>query len=149
MTTIRTILLIAAIAGVGKQANAESTPDRYIIEADIVTDTRTGLIWQRGVPAGYMTWENALTYCGSLTLAGHSDWRLPSVRELRSLDDNSVGGGSLVAHVDPIAFPNTPPSAFWTLSVYAPDANSAWLVNVTRCAGMDLKTSRYMVRCVR
>jgi hypothetical protein len=34
-----------------------------------------------------LTWCDALTYCENSTLAGHSDWRLPNVRELHSVVD--------------------------------------------------------------
>jgi hypothetical protein len=37
-----------------------------------VTDTASGLMWQQA-PAGTKTWEQALTYCETLALAGHDD----------------------------------------------------------------------------
>jgi len=58
-----------------------------------VTDTSTGLMWQqdtaRDDQGNYdtMTWEEALAYCESRTLGGHTDWRLPTIKELRSLVD--------------------------------------------------------------
>lgn len=54
-----------------------------------VTDLSTGLMWQKETPNNTMTWEEALSYCESLTLAGYSDWRLPNRKELRSLVDFS------------------------------------------------------------
>ena len=53
-----------------------------------VTDNRTGLIWQQGEP-GAMTWNSALTYCEGLSLAGSTDWRLPNIKELESLVDET------------------------------------------------------------
>lgn len=49
-----------------------------------VTDEITGLMWQKA-DGGEMTWEDALTYCENLNLAGYSDWRLPTIKELASL----------------------------------------------------------------
>lgn len=49
-----------------------------------VSDTNSGLVWQQ-TSLGEMDWESALNYCESLSLAGYSDWRLPSVNELISL----------------------------------------------------------------
>lgn len=49
-----------------------------------VTDNESGLMWQKG-EAGEMSWTEAMSYCENLTLAGHTDWRLPDNNELRTL----------------------------------------------------------------
>ncbi|MCX5896253.1 MAG: DUF1566 domain-containing protein, partial [Proteobacteria bacterium] len=54
-----------------------------------VTDTDTGLMWQKGTAPGTYVWQQALSYCQKLTLAGHNDWRLPNRNELQSLVDYS------------------------------------------------------------
>jgi hypothetical protein len=54
-----------------------------------VTDTDTGLMWQKATATGTYTWEQALQYCESLNLAGYNDWRLPNKNELHSIVDNS------------------------------------------------------------
>lgn len=52
-----------------------------------VTDHATGLMWEQvGTTAG-MDWEAALAYAESSELAGHSDWRLPNIKELQSIID--------------------------------------------------------------
>ena len=51
-----------------------------------VTDNLTGLMWdQTGDRFGMRTWAQALSDVNGLSFAGHSDWRLPNVNELRSL----------------------------------------------------------------
>lgn len=51
-----------------------------------ITDTKTGLMWQRdGKSAGVMNWHKAKKYCNNLRLGGHSDWRLPTRKELAGL----------------------------------------------------------------
>ena len=51
-----------------------------------VTDSATGLMWQKGYAKG-LNWEDALRYAENLELAGHSDWRLPDIKELQSIVD--------------------------------------------------------------
>ena len=50
-------------------------------------DPATGLMWtgQSSLSfRGAMNWEDAGTYCSSLTLGGFSGWRLPTISEMRS-----------------------------------------------------------------
>ncbi|MBN1345274.1 MAG: DUF1566 domain-containing protein [Phycisphaerae bacterium] len=49
-----------------------------------ITDTKAGLMWQKS-DAGPMRWEQAVEACKNLSLAGHSDWRLPDIKELKEL----------------------------------------------------------------
>ena len=46
-------------------------------------------MWQQETPIDTYTWQEALTHCNDLTLAGYSDWRLPTRNELQSLVDYS------------------------------------------------------------
>jgi len=52
-----------------------------------VTDNCTGLMWQQDDDDVLRNWELSLAYCENLIFADHSDWRLPNVRELRSILD--------------------------------------------------------------
>jgi hypothetical protein len=52
-----------------------------------VTDRATGLTWAAGDSGRAMTWEAALAYARSSTLAGHTDWRLPNAKELQYIVD--------------------------------------------------------------
>jgi hypothetical protein len=54
-----------------------------------ITDRATGLVWQKADSGKGMNWQEALAYAEGLTLAGHSDWRLPSAKELQSIVDYS------------------------------------------------------------
>ncbi len=63
-----------------------------------VTDNVTGLMWQQSPntdgdsdidAADKLTYTAAGSYCTNLTLAGHSDWRLPDIKTLYSLIDFS------------------------------------------------------------
>lgn len=64
---------------------ATPEPKVYDIKEETVTDTKTGLVWQRKRTDKSMTHKEAEDYCGTLTLAGADDWRLPTVAELRTL----------------------------------------------------------------
>ncbi|MBT3291798.1 MAG: DUF1566 domain-containing protein [Victivallales bacterium] len=69
----------------------------------IVMDRATGLAWTRKDSGKGMTWEEALAYAENLTLGGHSDWRLPTAKELQSLVDYSRSPDTTKsAAIDPI-----------------------------------------------
>jgi len=48
-------------------------------------DTKTNLCWQHPIEDTLMTWQEALDYCDSLDKGSSTDWRLPTLDELRSL----------------------------------------------------------------
>lgn len=123
---------------------------------NLATDRNTDLVWLRdprkldgaGGPDGVggnvnlsqaMDWQTAVERCGSLDYAGHSDWRLPNVRELVSITQPGRPGTS----VDPAVFPNAPiapgdpgiPWVWWsstTAAVARPDqpaGSEAWYIS--------------------
>lgn len=63
------------------------------------------------------------SYCGGF--AGHCDWRIPSISELRTIPTSSCPGSGTVACIDP-AFGPTEPSAYWSSSTLASNPDSAW-----------------------
>jgi hypothetical protein len=120
------LLYIVFIMGNGKSL-AGAPPGRYGITSGVVLDDKTGLAWQRVVPAGTYTWSQAQAYCAALSLNGNS-WRLPSVKELMTIVDVSVAPSSGAPTIDSSAFPGTPatsmggstnPAAFWSSSLWA------------------------------
>jgi hypothetical protein len=48
-------------------------------------DPTTNLCWQDPPGSKSMVWQTATTSCEDLDLGGHTDWRLPTIGELRSL----------------------------------------------------------------
>jgi hypothetical protein len=111
-----------------------------------VTDKVTGLMWQQAVPPASYTWANAVAYCPTLTLAGHSDWRLPSVIELVSIVDL----GQFSPSINGKYFPSTPANFFWSSSPVAGSPSLAWLVYFDNGnTGSVVVSGTDFVRCVR
>ena len=55
----------------------------YDMPEDVWTDTESGLMWQ--VWPKLFKLESAIEYCNTVDYYGHSDWRLPTISELRTL----------------------------------------------------------------
>ncbi|HNR97951.1 MAG TPA: DUF1566 domain-containing protein [Planctomycetota bacterium] len=109
-----------------------------------VTDNCTGLMWQNETAPGEYTWQDALKYCENLTLAGHSDWRLPNVRELQSF----VNYGREDPSIDPVF--SAVSSWYWSASTYVSSPSFAWCVSFySGSVGVDGKSSGNYVRAVR
>jgi hypothetical protein len=64
-------------------------PDpRFTVQADAncVLDNLTGLVWAKNANLnGRGLWATQLAFCNALDLGGHTDWRLPNVKEMFSL----------------------------------------------------------------
>jgi hypothetical protein len=112
-----------------------------------VTDTVTGLMWQKAVAAGTFTQPQAVAFCPTLTLATHSDWRLPTIIELTSIVDLGQSSPS----INVTFFPATPAAAFWSSSpVVGNGQGVAWGVYFDGGFPSNLgMTDAYDVRCVR
>ena len=62
--------------------------DRYEIltikGGEVVIDHKTGLMWQQD-NVEIINWSQANKYAKNLKLGGFSDWRLPTIDELKTL----------------------------------------------------------------
>lgn len=83
---------------------AHEPPNHYTIDAEVVTDNYTGLVWQRAKSANLLEWNAAHEYCSGLTLNGEGGFRLPTQSELASSVDEAQVGGAISDE----AFPNNP-----------------------------------------
>ncbi len=69
----------------GQDAQHDGTAPAFQDNGDgTVTDLRTGLMWQKSF-AWDVAWEQAVAEAASFDLAGYTDWRLPTIKELYSL----------------------------------------------------------------
>jgi serine/threonine protein kinase len=57
------------------------------------TDPATGLMWAKKDNGSSVNWQQATDYCRNLQLAGHADWRLPTIDELQGIYDPNVHNG--------------------------------------------------------
>lgn len=69
-----------------------SAAERYVVDKDMVYDQLTGLEWAKmdALSSDTLNWTGALEFIRSMnatSVHGHTDWRLPNVRELESLID--------------------------------------------------------------
>jgi len=135
-----------------------SSIGRFVENQDgTVTDTCTGLMWQRETAdtnrdgmindGDQLNWCDALAYCADLSLADYGDWRLPNIRELQSIADY----GRLDPAVDPIfGRVSSVVSWYWSSTSYSHSFASAWGVNFDDGSVLYVdKAGRVYVRAVR
>ena len=113
-----------------------------------ITDNVTNLIWQKAPNTTTYTWEQAISYAENLALAGSSDWRLPNIKELVSINDETTNAPS----INTTYFPTMVSARYWSSTTqFAPGATSAWFNDFQNfgISSYDLKTISHNVICVR
>lgn len=116
-----------------------------------VTESESGLMWQKDTPTAYTgctqgapsgskcTVGEALDYCSSLSLGGHSDWRLPTTLEFSTI--MHFAQNSPLTHSD---FTSTQSENYWSIGyIYHLISMSDGSTQVSN------KTSVGNVKCVR
>jgi hypothetical protein len=117
----------------GEDSDYVRNPQSYKDNGDgTVTDNVTGLMWTKA-DGGENTWEAYVTYCDQLTLAGHSDWRLPDAEEAYTLIDISASPFNAVFTA------NRDAKYFWTMNRQADGDDKRWEVNQGGGTGAHLK----------
>ena len=96
-----------------------------------VLDKNTGLVWEQapdttGGPNsnGTDTWLNTIATCAIRNVGGTVGWRLPSVIELKSVQDPSLPGPFVPATI----FTGVQSANYWSASTQADVPTNAWLV---------------------
>ena len=133
----------------------------------VIKDNVTGLQWVKdgnlmatrdpGFDADYtagdgcVTWQHALDYVAKLNnenYLGHSDWRLPTIKELSTLVDISIPYPGPTINIT--FFPGTVAYYYWSSTTLAGDTSYAWSVNFFNGLWFSYdKTYGYYVRAVR
>ncbi len=87
-----------------------SVDGRYVDHGNgTITDTNNGLMWTKedsyASSGNCLNWNNSNSYVTGLNSGGHKDWRLPTVKELKTLFDKSKSNrdfqGNIIHH-DPV-----------------------------------------------
>ena len=116
-----------------------STPDSQLQDNGdgTITDTKTGLIWKRCLEgqsgsdcasgsAEAFTWQQALQRAQTVNsgggFAGASVWRVPTIKELRSLVEQQCADPA----INLTRFPNPGSDFVWSSSAVAGVTNDAW-----------------------
>ncbi|MEK6589760.1 MAG: DUF1566 domain-containing protein [Nitrospinota bacterium] len=144
---MRIFLNMAAVLLVMVFYNADASGGSFTDNGDgTVTDKDTGLMWQKEDDGATKTWESAITFCEGLSFGGYTDWRLPNIKELESITDDTKSSPA----IDSTYFINTNSSDYWSSTTTAESKSNAWHVNFySGSVSSSYKSNDYYVRCVR
>ncbi len=154
---------LPAVAQICPPGNPRVAPDaRYDLSSPLtVTDTVTGLMWKRcpegrsGATCGagstaVTTWSGALIavdVANTESYAGHTDWRLPNIIELRSLVERGCHNLAINTNAFPQSGNGYP---YWSSTTHASVAANAWgILFVGGSTGTYSKSNGGAVRLVR
>ena len=119
-----------------------------------VKDDRYKLMWQDGDLSPHeMTHDEAVHYCENLNSAGFNDWRLPTIKELLSITDDTRFEPAINKAFKNVAYETTDHRGerwYWSQTKSAGASSSVWVVNSNDgFVGWRDVSSRRFVRCVR
>ncbi len=110
-----------------------------------ITDNLTNLVWQKIPEIDTITWEDALNYAENLSLAGKTDWRLPNIKELQSINDESISNPS----ISQTYFTTAGAINFWSSTTLPNQTVKAWYMDTQfGIVSHYPKTSKRSVICV-
>lgn len=101
---------------------------------EVRVDNLTGLMWTRTPNNGFYTWANARAFPAiPLIYCGYTNWRLPTINELRSLLNYAATqeGSTPAAWLNDPAqgFTDVRDHAYWSSTVYDLPVTKAWVVD--------------------
>jgi hypothetical protein len=145
-------------------------PLSYVDNGDgTITDVNTGLMWEKQSRDGSIhddgnryTWDQAFSVhvatLNSTSFAGHTDWRVPNVRELMSINDyenfspsvSPAFNTSCTASCTVLTCSCTPSNHTWSSSTSAIGPTFAWFVDFNGgVVDAGDKSALFTVRAVR
>ena len=120
---------------------------RFLDNGDgTILDRLTDLTWEKSINQTAVTWEDAILYSEGLTLGGNSDWRLPNVKEIKSLSDEN----KVQPSVNNTMFSGVTITKYWSSTSLPNQTTKAWyLDNNFGITTYDVKTATHSVWAVR
>jgi hypothetical protein len=110
------------------------------------TDLVTDLTWQQIPYSDSITWEQALTLADTLTFAGYSDWRLPNIKELQSINDESLINPS----INQTFFSGVNVNHYWSSTSLPNQTTKAWYLDTQfGVTTYQFKINKLYALCVR
>lgn len=133
--TISALAFMLCLAGLVMSGEAQA--QRFVDNGDgTVTDSQTLLMWTKDANLfGKLSWDDAMSMCGSFNISGKSGWRLPSRDELKT-QYSAIQGGQPFTGIQQ-AYTEPSSSYFW--SGTATGADYAWGVSMSDGGGNDAK----------
>jgi hypothetical protein len=108
---------------------------RFTSQANCITDNLTGLTWIKAVPTDRKMWQDVYVFIAAMNsqqICGYTDWRLPNINELQSL--NNAGTANIVPWLTDQGFTGVGHSFYWsstTVTSMAADyyPYHAWIID--------------------
>ena len=116
-------------------------------EKEIVVDVKRALMWQDTSKNNSLqkSWRSAKRFCSRMKFQGFKDWRLPTIRELKTIIDKGKYNSAIKE-----GFMHYTPYFYWTSSINSNYRSYAWNVSFYKGSTSSFnKSSMYYVRCVR
>jgi hypothetical protein len=101
---------------------------RFVSTGDCVTDQLTGLMWPRHPDATRRIWRDALSYSNSLELCGYSDWRLPNINELLTVEH--FGVSDVAGWLQSQGIEGVQRDRYWSSSSYYTNTSWTWVADL-------------------
>ena len=108
---------------------------------ETIADHLTERTWMQYCVPGTYTWEQALRIADTLSHAGHSDWRLPNIKELQSLSMRTMTTPTIDIRYFPCIMPT---GSYWSSTTLVNKTlTQAWIVQT------DLGTATYAEKATK
>lgn len=115
---------------------------RFSTMGNVVVDSMTSLLWLQLPDTASKTWEEALNFAQNFTIDEYSDWRLPNIKELQTINSLNYSSPS----IDRSTFPGISTTQYWSSTTTPNQIDKAWYLDtkfgITTYA---LKTSKKRV----